>query len=85
MPGTACSFVDKKPFKTCYYRIITYGEDEQENDGHIDYINVNDTLPPCTKDFVTTTMKDKGGIELSWTRCGCDLFAVRIYREEDGK
>ncbi len=84
LPGTARSFVDKKPFKTCYYRIITYGEDGQENDGPIDYINVNDTLPPTIPTGLKGTIDSLGIVSLTWNKNPEeDLIGYKIFFAND--
>ena len=84
LPGTARSFVDKKPFKTCYYRIITYGEDDQENDGPIDYINVNDTLPPSIPTGLKGTIDSLGIVSLTWNKNPeDDILGYKIFFAND--
>lgn len=84
LSGEARSFVDKKPYKTCYYRIVTFGEDGQENEGPIDYINVNDTLPPTIPTGLKGTIDSLGIVSLTWNKNPEeDILGYKVFFAND--
>ncbi len=77
LDGKVRMFVDKNPMKRCYYRVKTYGEDDQFTEGNIDYINVSDTLPPAVPTGLIGSIDSMGVVRLMWNE---NSDAVRGYK-----
>lgn len=60
------SFVDKKPFKTNYYRIAAYGDEGQVGYSNIVFKYPSDTMPPSTPTGLKGIIDSAGVCTLTW-------------------
>jgi len=60
------SYVDKKPLKHNFYRILAIGENGQMNYGNIVYATPHDTLPPSIPTGLKGVIDSAGVLTLTW-------------------
>ncbi len=80
------SFIDTIPAsgERFYYRLVVADESDNKTERESPSLKTKHIKKECVKDVVLTTDYRKGGIEVSWEKCGCKIYKTNVFRRTNG-